>query len=125
MTEKFPGDDPETDVLSEDNDSAEEGSDSKNTLPPNYGALLKVAVDGFKKGEEAAKDEKKKSVRLRQNPTILPTYESLAEVTRQQVLDDLKRKEEDADVEEVSDGNKEEKVIIPLDQLRKQMENKE
>lgn len=53
---------------------------------------------GESSGTEAAENDDRGNGRFQESSTIVPTYEQLAEVTRQQVLYDLKRKQErDAD----------------------------
>lgn len=114
MSEQFPGEDPEVSEETEDMDSVPE---PKTTMPPNYGALLRTAIDGFHDGEGDKPRIKSTKGRMQESPTLMPTTEDLKEVTRRQVMDDAKRAEEAREAEAGNSIDRKKRVIIPLKDL--------
>lgn len=109
--------------------SRESSPDPKATMVPDFGALLKQTVEGsVKESEEGKAPELKKGKRSKKR-TMVPTYEDLAELTRQTVLEEAAKKEEEeaeeAAEEEAEKQEAKRKIIVPLEDLREGFDRSE
>lgn len=89
-----------------------EAVDPKTTLPPDY---KKVMEDTVKGTDGDGEKEEGKPVK---NDTIVPTNEYLVEFTRRFVEDQARKAQ-------IEKAKNEGKVIIPLEELRKQVSDKD
>jgi hypothetical protein len=110
--EKDSGEKPEEEV--EEATADETPTDPKITLLPDYRAFLRERAEEIKvanaakgeEGEEASDESENPKSRFPKSETLVPTTESLTEMTKQQVLADAER------------ARREGKKIFTLEELR-------